>query len=142
MQTFCEFGKSESDGNSQAKTPTRFPTPPQIKNAVNTKWVSSIRGCAAIEGDGSNVWCNKKSEIPTLILPKVRKQRLNQAQVETTHNNSNTLKLPKEPPPKIYTKQTLSNRERQRCPSSEGAGRSLVGTEGASGTKLARERVC
>ena len=50
-----------------------------------------------------------------LILPKVRKQRLSQAQVETIHNNSNSLKPPKEPPPKSHTKQNLSKRGRQGC---------------------------
>ena len=48
------------------------------------------------------------------IPQKVRKQRLNQAQIETTHNNSNTLKPPKETPPKIHTKQNLSERGPQR----------------------------
>ena len=88
MQTFCEVGRS----SDQAKTPTRLQTPLQIKSAANTKWVSSIRGRAAIEGDRSDVRCNEKSEIPTLILPKVKKQRQIQMQVGTIQNNSHVVK--------------------------------------------------
>ena len=114
MQTFCKFGGSESDSNEQAITPTTFKTPPQIRSAANTQWVSSIRGCVAIEGDESDVWCHKKPERPMLILPKVKKQRLNQEQVETIQNNTHIAKPPKEPPPESYIKQQPSKCGRQR----------------------------
>ena len=106
MQTFCEFGRSKIDSSDQAKTPTRLSTPSQIKSVANTKWVSSIRECASIEGDGSDARCNEKSDIPTLIFQKVKKQRLNQTQVETTQNNHQYAKPPKEPPPESYAKKT------------------------------------
>ena len=67
----------------------------------------------AIEGDESDGWCHEKPEMPVLILPKVKKQRLNQAQVETIQNNSHIVKPPKEPPPKSYKKQNLSECGRQ-----------------------------
>ena len=131
MKTDITICNCQELGNFNETTTTMLPESPPARTDTHCSTVSKVRGCAASEGDRK---VSKRDQ-------RGNQLSCNREQMQTIRNNSNLLKPPKEPPLRSHTKQNLVSAG-GKVASSEDAGQLLAGSEGASGTKLARERVC